>query len=70
MQMYHKKVIKNEDPTRKGIVSYFRTQLEHTCKQRISNVIRNSFVRNLENVVVTYYKVSHNDKPRNNGCIK
>ena len=39
---------KNEDPTGKVIVSYFRRELERTSKQRISNVIKNTFFRNLE----------------------
>ena len=70
MQTYHqKKLSKNEGPTQKVIAVYFRTQLKPTSKQRISNVIKNKFFRNLENVVVTQCKVSHNGKPRNNVII-
>ena len=38
---------KNEDPTRKVILSYFRRYLERTSKQRIFNVIKNTFFRKL-----------------------
>ena len=44
-----KKYSKNEDTIRKVNVSYFGTWLERTSKQSISNVIRNTFLRNLEN---------------------
>ena len=53
MQTYQ---TKNEDPTGKVIVSYLRKWFQYTCKQRISNVVKNTFVRNLEQCGCHIYK--------------
>ena len=43
-----KKKPKSEGPTRNMVLSNFRLYFERTSKQRISNVVKNTFFRNLK----------------------